>query len=96
MQYPPIPADAILDEYCTLALCPLSLAQVHYVPSLAGNALYTAIFVLVLALQLFLGIRYKTWGFMVGMCSGIILEVIGYIARIQMHSNPFRENPFLM
>lgn len=83
------------DDYCTLDLCPMSEAYVFYVPSLAGNALYAAIFGLLLAAQLVLGIRYKTWGFMAGLCGGLILEVIGYAGRIQMHYNPFRFDPFL-
>lgn len=82
--------------YCTLSTCPLELANVSYVPNLAGNILFTSIFGLFLAVQLFLGIRYRTWGFLVGMIGGNCLEIIGYAGRIQMHYNPFREDPFLM
>ena len=81
---------------CTLQTCPLSDAQIGYVPSLAGNAFYVAIFALLLFAQIFLGIFYRTWGFLVATFMGIVLEVIGYIARIQMHFNPFLQNPFLM
>ncbi|KKY23445.1 putative rta1 domain [Phaeomoniella chlamydospora] len=88
-------------ELCNLDICPLELdgyvlAQIKYIPNLAGNVLYVAIFALLLAAQLFLGIRYRTWGFLVGMFGGGILEVIGYVARIQMHYNPFPDGPFIM
>jgi hypothetical protein len=83
-------------ELCTLDTCPLILAHVQYDPNLAGNVLYLAIFSIVLAFQVFLGIYYRTWGYMAAMSGGLILEIIGYIARVQMHFNPFTQNPFLM
>src|ERR1700709_1421563 len=44
---------------CTVGTCPLSCAQVEYVPTLAGNAVYAAAFSLLLIAQLGLGIKYK-------------------------------------
>ncbi|CAF9943749.1 MAG: hypothetical protein ALECFALPRED_001191 [Alectoria fallacina] len=81
---------------CTVQTCPLSWAQVQYDPSLAGNAFYLAMFSLVLVVQLFFGIRYRTWSFLGAIFGGEVLEMIGYIARVQMHYNPFLSNPFLM
>ena len=43
-----------------------------------------------------LGIKYHTWGFVAGMSGGLILEILGYVGRIQMNANPFTDNPFLM
>ncbi|KAK4865527.1 hypothetical protein LT330_009315 [Penicillium expansum] len=82
-------------DYCTLAICPLSEAHVEYVPSLAGNAFYLALFAVLLVAQLVLGIRYRTWGYLGGLFGGIVLEIIGYAGRVQMHYNPFLFNPFL-
>ncbi|KAJ5779812.1 hypothetical protein N7457_007532 [Penicillium paradoxum] len=82
-------------DYCTLDICPITEAYVYYVPSLAGNAFYAAIFALMLAAQLVLGIRYRTWGYLAGLFGGLVLEIIGYAGRIQMHFNPFRFDPFL-
>ena len=83
-------------ELCTLATCPLDMAQVQYVPSFAGNMLYIIILCLVAVAQLWLGIKYKTWTYMVSMLFGLIMEVVGYVARVQMHDNPFLSDPFLM
>jgi hypothetical protein len=83
-------------DYCTVSTCPLSLAHTRYLPSLPGNALYAAIFGLFLFGQVFLGVRHRTWGYLVGMFGGIALEIIGYVGRIQLHFNPFKDNPFLM
>lgn len=81
---------------CTLATCPLDCAQVHFLPSLGGNATFAAILGLLLIAQLGLGIRYRTWGFMVGMICGLLLEVLGYVGRLLLHNNPFDFNNFLL
>ncbi|GFF26712.1 sphingoid long-chain base transporter RSB1 [Aspergillus udagawae] len=82
-------------DYCTLGTCPLSLANFDYVPNLAGNVLYLALFGTMLVANLGLGIYYRTWGYLVGMIGGLALEVIGYVGRIQLHYNPFPFDPFL-
>lgn len=81
---------------CTLTTCPIDWAFVEYIPSLAGNALYLSIFAGLLLAQLYLGIRYRTWGFLAGMMVGGLLEIIGYLGRILLHSNPFNFNFFLV
>ncbi|BCS01482.1 RTA1 domain-containing protein [Aspergillus luchuensis] len=82
-------------DYCTLTTCPLSSAYINYIPSLAGNIIYAAIFTTLLIAQLILGIRYRTWGYLTGLSGGLLLEIIGYVGRIQMHYNPFRFTPYL-
>lgn len=82
-------------EYCTLGTCPLELANFTYVPTLAGNVTYLAFFGVLLPIQIFLGIRYRTWGFLAGMTGGLVLEIIGYVGRVQLHFNPFPFDPFL-
>ncbi|MCJ1403836.1 hypothetical protein MMC11_007059 [Xylographa trunciseda] len=81
---------------CTLSTCPIEYAQIQYDPSLGGNALYLAIFAIILFLHIFLGIRYRAWGFFGSLFGGLLLEIIGYAARVQMHFNPFLSNPFLI
>lgn len=81
---------------CTTSTCPASFRQIAYTPSLAGNAFYLSIFCLALVAQLFLGIRYKTWGFLAGMIGGLGLEILGYLARMKLHDNPFSDSSFKM
>lgn len=88
------PAQSIAN--CTVETCSLSCAQVEYLPSLAGNGIYATAFGLLLIAQLWQGIKYKTWGFMVGMVCGLFLEVVGYAGRIMLHNNPFNFNSFIM
>jgi hypothetical protein len=57
---------------CTLATCSIKeYGQIDYIPSLAGNVIYLAIFAAILIVQCIQGIRYKTWGFLVGMFVGM-------------------------
>lgn len=81
---------------CTIQTCPLTLASIQYVPSLGGNVFYLAVFAAALIAQTSLGIYYRTWPFLAALVGGEVLEIIGYVARIQMHYNPFLGNPFLM
>ncbi|KAF2093267.1 putative RTA1 domain protein [Rhizodiscina lignyota] len=83
-------------DICTIGTCPLECAQVTYIPTLAGNTVYVAIFGLILIAQIGLGAWYRTWGFLAGMVFGLILETVGYAGRILMHNNPFDFNNFLI
>jgi hypothetical protein len=83
-------------EQCTLSTCSLVNGQVQYQPSLGGNGFYIAVFGLALLFQLFFGVHYRTWGFMVGLFCGLVLEIVGYAGRVQMHYNPFIKGPFVM
>ncbi|KAI9167840.1 Efflux pump himE [Paramyrothecium foliicola] len=90
----PCPLQSIVN--CTVETCPLSCAQVDYRPSLVGNAIYAVIFGLLLVAQLGLGVKYKTWGFMIGMVCGLFLEAVGYVGRIMLNYNPFNFNNFII
>lgn len=74
----------------------MSYAMIDYLPTVAGNAIYAAIFGILIVAHLALGIKFRTWGFLVGTSCAFILELIGYAGRIIMHDNPFPLNNFLM
>lgn len=83
-------------DLCTLQTCDLTLGQLDYIPNLAGNTLYAALFGLFIIAQIGLGVRYKTWGYMTALICGLVLEIIGYAGRIMMHNNIFDHNNFLI
>jgi hypothetical protein len=58
--------------------------------------LYLGIFVVLLAAQIGLSIRWKTWAFLIGMVCGLVLEIVGYIGRIKMYADVFKKENFLM
>ena len=83
------------DAPCTVNTCPLSEGIITYQPSIGGNASFLAIFGFLLFLHVGLGIRHKTWSYLVAMVCGLILEVVGYIGRLQLHDDPFNFNFFI-
>lgn len=85
-------------ESCTLSnsSCSLLNAQVEYQPNLGGNAFFISVFGLAILFQILFGVWFRTWGFMVGLFCGLVLEIVGYAARVQMHFNPFTKGPFVM
>lgn len=74
---------------CKLTTCDLSLAPIDYIPNLAGNSLYVALFGLFFIINVYLGIKHKTWGYMAAMLLGLAGEVIGYVGRILLNKNIF-------
>jgi hypothetical protein len=74
---------------CMLQTCPLSDAPIPYQPNLGANAFFLGVFAVALATQLVLGSRHRTWSYMIGMGGGLVLEIAGYVGRIQLHANPF-------
>jgi hypothetical protein len=83
-------------ESCTYATCSVEeYGQIRYIPSFDGNAFYPALFSLFLICQLFMGIRYRTWGYLTGMFRGLILEILAYVAGIQLHFDVFDQNVFI-
>lgn len=83
-------------DNCTLSTCPLTDAYLDYQPNVPANAFFVGLFGLITGVQLILGIRYRTWTYMIPMLCGLILEVLGYVGRIMLHNDPFNFNNFLL
>ncbi|KYK60204.1 RTA1 like protein family [Drechmeria coniospora] len=77
------------DSPCTLDTCPVEWSIYGYRPSLAANVTFLVLFALVGLVHIYLGCRWRSWGFMVGMILGCLSEIIGYAGRIMLWSNPF-------
>ncbi len=88
-----VPADI---SGCTLATCPIILSKIGYIPNLPGNAFLAAWFSLMLLAQLALSIKYRTWSHLAGQFFGLVLEIVGYVARIKLHDTPFSDRQFVM
>ncbi|KAG6131294.1 hypothetical protein E4U12_003802 [Claviceps purpurea] len=84
------------DSNCNLSNCPAEWSIYGYRPSLAGNATFLALFVLIGMVHGYLGYRWRSWGFMVGMLLGCMSEVIGYAGRIMLYNNPFSFDGFMI
>jgi hypothetical protein len=82
---------------CTKETCCLAQgASFLYLPAFGPNLFFTIFFGVFIIPQIFLGVKYKTWGYMIGMVLGLLVEVIGYIGRVLLNDNPFSNDAFLM
>ena len=81
---------------CTKQTCDLTLSSFLYLPTLGGNGLYAGIFGTMVILQLYLGIRHRSWGYMGALLCGLALEIVGYVARVLLNISPFNNNYFLI
>ena len=82
---------------CTPALCSLDpYAVLDYVPNAGSNFLFACIFAVLTLAQLWFWIRHRTHSFSFSMCVGLILEILGYLARVIMKHHMFESGPFLM
>ncbi|KAK6433954.1 Mitochondrial import inner membrane translocase subunit Tim17-A [Oleoguttula sp. CCFEE 5521] len=85
-------------DSCTKATCDLKYSYWGYLPSIAANSVFAALFgISLLGFLVQAAIcRKRFWGFSFAMSAGSFLEVLGYIGRIVSFSNPFNENGFLI
>ncbi|PLB48744.1 RTA1-domain-containing protein [Aspergillus steynii IBT 23096] len=81
---------------CTLDTCPIEASILQYRPSVPANVIFIVVFALAMLVHIFQGIRTGSWGFMVNMVCGCILEIAGYVGRVLLHGNPFIFSGFLM
>ncbi|KAI0892126.1 RTA1-domain-containing protein [Annulohypoxylon nitens] len=58
-----------------------------YEPSLAGNAVFLALFALLIPITFALGIKYKNPIFSTNVITGLALEVVGYVGRILLYNS---------
>ncbi|KAI0601495.1 RTA1 like protein-domain-containing protein [Biscogniauxia sp. FL1348] len=79
---------------CTTRDC--SRMFLTYEPSLAGNAVLLALFVVLIPISLFLGIKYRSSVFATAVATGLALETMGYIGRVLLHSNPNSRGDFIV
>ena len=84
------------DATCTLELCPIEYSIFQYRPSLAANATFIVLHVILMFIHLALGLRLKHWWFSGATMAGCASNVIGYSARVLLWQNPFSFNGFLL
>ncbi|OAA56457.1 RTA1 like protein [Cordyceps fumosorosea ARSEF 2679] len=81
---------------CSLDTCPIAWSMFGYRPSLAANVVFLVLFAVIGAAHAYLGVRWRSWGFMTGMLLGCVAEILGYVGRIMMWHNPFSYYGFMV
>lgn len=81
---------------CTLSACPIETSIYGYRPTLPGSSAAIALYAIAILINIFLGVRHKTWGFMTAMLLGCVDEILGYVGRILYNQNPWGQTGFIM
>ncbi|KAM0324369.1 hypothetical protein ACHAQA_008150 [Verticillium albo-atrum] len=84
------------DANCTLELCPIEWTVYQYRPLLGVSIMFIALYSLALLVHVYLGFRWRTWWFASFMAAGCLAEVVGYIGRVLLYSNPWSFGAFLI
>ncbi|KAJ6437955.1 RTA-like protein [Purpureocillium lavendulum] len=84
------------DANCTLADCPVEWSVYQYRPSLPANIIFLALFAIAGVVHIFLGVKWRSWGFMSFMIFGCLVEIIGYTGRIILYNSPFSFGGFMI
>lgn len=62
--------------------------QISFTPQCAPNEFFLAIYALLIPTQLILSVTsLRFYGYAIGMLGGLILELVGYIAKVQLCHN---------
>jgi hypothetical protein len=76
------------------ATCPVQASTIGYYPTLSANAPPAIIFFIALLIQLVIGIRRRTWSYLVAVGIGSLFEAVGYVGRVLLHKNPYSSGGF--
>lgn len=74
--------------------CPVSGTVNGYIPNQPANLLLLTLFGICAIFQIALGVFFRSWSFMVALAAGCVMELIGYVGRVQMHGNVYDHSAF--
>lgn len=83
----PRPHGNPLDCNSVSVECPVEDSIYGYYPNIAANSFFLALFAVCLVFNVYFGIRYKTWTYLLAMGLGSFGEVVGYVGRLLLHNN---------
>jgi hypothetical protein len=71
--------------------------RISFTPLLAPNAIFTTIFTILLLIHVLLAIRFwRFYGYAFGMLGGLLLELLGYVAKVQLAHDRSNKNGYIM
>lgn len=74
--------------------CPVEETIYGYYPNLGASVFFTVFFGIFAIINIFLGVRYRAWTFLIAMSVGCGGEALGYVGRILLEDNPWSEVAF--
>ncbi len=76
---------------------PNGIGALPFTPLLAPSAVFASIFAIFFFLHLILAVVFrKYYGYAIGMVCGLLLEMLGYIAKVQLSHSRTNKNAYIM
>lgn len=76
---------------------PNGIGALSFTPLLAPNAIFVTIFTFLLLIHIALAIRFwRFYGYAIGMLGGLLLELLGYVAKVQLSHSRANKNGYIM
>lgn len=70
---------------------------ISFTPQYAANVVFLTLFVLLFAGHVGLAIRYwRCYGYTIGMICGLLLEFLGYLAKVRLSRNREDQSSYIM
>ncbi|KAL9489428.1 hypothetical protein ACSS6W_001705 [Trichoderma asperelloides] len=81
----------------TSQIPPNGIGAVSFTPLLAPNAIFVTLFILIFIIQIILTFRFwRFYGYAIGMLGGLLLELLGYVAKVQLSHNRANKNGYII
>lgn len=81
---------------CTPDTCPVAHGFLSEPPSLEGAVIILAAFAALIPINLWIGARGKTMTYTLIMVTGLLVEIMGYVGRLLLRSDPASKTYFLL
>ncbi|OAA57116.1 RTA-like protein [Niveomyces insectorum RCEF 264] len=86
-----------MDENSTVIIPPNGVGALSFTPMLLPNVVFAIVFGILLFCQTILACRFwRYYGNALGMLGGLLLEFLGYIAKIQLAHNRHNKSAYIM
>lgn len=73
------------------------IGGLSFTPLFTVNAVAVALFATLLLVQVLLTVRFwRFYGYALGMLGGLLLELLGYVAKVQLSRNRANKNAYIM
>lgn len=84
------------NQGCTKATCDATQSIYGYEPDLVATIIFLVVFTASGLAHLWQGFKTRTYFFSIAMAIGCLASVIGYIAKLLLHNDPFSDLGFKM
>lgn len=76
---------------------PNGIGALTFTPFFAGNVILAVIFAMILSVHMALTVRYwRYYGYAFGMLSGLLLEILGCVAKVKLAHNRADKSSYIM